>query len=149
MLVAEYGGFRQATEHMGLTQSAVSEAVACVEAEVDIHLMERGHRGVTLTQGGHGSVERARAVVLATSDLENEVEARRNERAGGIRLAAWPYLISAFLMPVPSRFLASRPLARFAIKSTLMSGAMLALQIGDADQDFEILFCCRNEGFSM
>lgn len=133
MLVAQQGGLRRATEQLGLTQSALSKALARLEAEAGMRLLERNARGVTLTPDGQSVLRRVREVVLATGDLEAEIGARRAARSGKIRLAAPPYLVSSLLTPVVARFLAGRPLASFSIESTLTSGAVLALQTGDAD----------------
>ncbi|MGO4813670.1 LysR family transcriptional regulator [Cupriavidus sp. 2MCAB6] len=133
LLVAQHGSLHRATEHIGVTQSALSKALARLEADAGMRLFERTARGVTLTPVGQTLLERARNVVLAANDLQGEVEAQAAARAGKIRLAATPYLFSWLLSPVVARFLARRPLATFSIETRLTQGAILSLQSGDAD----------------
>lgn len=133
MLVAQHGSLHRATEHMGVTQSALSKALARLEAETGMRLFERSSRGVTLTLVGESLLARARQVVLATQDFEQEIEAQRAARSGKIRLAATPYLVATVLTPVIARFLAHRPLASFAVETRLTHGAIQALQSGEAD----------------
>ncbi|QQX82840.1 LysR family transcriptional regulator [Cupriavidus necator] len=133
MLVAQHGSLHRATEHMGVTQSALSKALGRLEADAGMRLFERSPRGVTLTLVGESLLARARQVVLATHDFEQEVEAQRAARSGKIRLAATPYLVATVLTPVIARFLARRPLASFAVETRLTQGAIQALQSGEAD----------------
>ncbi|KJK21349.1 hypothetical protein UB46_27765 [Burkholderiaceae bacterium 16] len=133
LLVAEHGSLHRATEHLGQTQSALSKALARLEADTGMRLFERTSRGVTLTPVGQSLLARARNVVLAARDLEGEVEAQAAARSGKIRLAATPYLFSWLLSPVIARFLTGRPLATFSIETRLSLGSILALQSGEVD----------------
>jgi len=133
LLVAQHGSLGRAAEQLGLTQSALSKTLARLEAEAGMLLFERSSRGVHLTPVGTKLLERARGVVLATRDFEEEIEAHRTARSGKIRLAATPYMVSTLLIPVVARFLASRPLASFSIETSLTWEAIQAVQSGNAD----------------
>ncbi|MGO4326883.1 LysR family transcriptional regulator [Cupriavidus sp. 2TAF22] len=133
VLVARHGSLHRATAQAGVTQSALSKALARLESEAGIRLFDRTARGVALTQPGQSLLARAEQVVLASHDLMGELEAQRSARAGNIRLAGTPHLVSAFLMPVIAQFLASRPLARFSIDTSLTQGALQALLSGEVD----------------
>lgn len=133
LLLARHKSLGQAAEQLGLTQSALSKALARLEAEAGVQLFERSARGVTLTSIGAKLLERARSVVLATQDLEEEIQAHRAALLGKIRLAATPYMVSTLLTPVIARFLASRPLAGFVIETSLTWEAIRAVQAGNAE----------------
>lgn len=50
--VVETGSFTKAGERIGLSQSAVSQAVAALESELNIKLLIRNRNGVSLTKIG-------------------------------------------------------------------------------------------------
>ena len=58
-LVAELRSFRAAADRLGVTRSAVSQAMARFEAEVGIALLQRTTRSVALTEAGAFAVARA------------------------------------------------------------------------------------------
>lgn len=133
VLVAGHGSLQRAASHIGVTQSALSKALARLEAEADVRLFDRTSRGVRLTTVGELLLEQARKVVLANNDLDGVVDAQRAARVGKVRVSATPQLVSWFLTPVVTQFLARRPLASFAIDTRLTVGSLLALQSGEVD----------------
>ncbi len=65
--VAEYGTFREASRHLHVAQSAISEQIADLEDEIGGPLLERGQRGTRLTPQGRIFVDEARKT-LAQAD---------------------------------------------------------------------------------
>ena len=75
--VVETGGFARAAQALGLTQPAVSRAVARLEARVGVRLLDRTTRSVTLTDEGRrfyehvgpllGGIEEAAALAAGSS----------------------------------------------------------------------------------
>ena len=55
--VASCGSFSAAAEALNFTQSAISQHVAALERETGTQLVERGRRGVRLTDAGRVLVE--------------------------------------------------------------------------------------------
>ena len=89
--VAEQGRFTAAADHLCLSQSAVSQAVAGLEKTLNAALLTRGRDGVTLTAAGIAALAEVRQA-LAAIDAPMEAElARRTgrtiRRAPGERLA--------------------------------------------------------------
>jgi DNA-binding transcriptional LysR family regulator len=78
--VAEELSFRKAAQRAGVTQPALSQHVAKLEAELGTRLFMRDRRGVTLTPAGQTLKDEAPAALAA---LERVVEATR--RVGGLR----------------------------------------------------------------
>jgi DNA-binding transcriptional LysR family regulator len=68
--VAEQGGFRRAATSLHVSQSALSRAIATIEARVGAPLFHRTSRGVTLTAIGETYVAAAREVLEAHRALE-------------------------------------------------------------------------------
>src|ERR687892_257000 len=61
--VAACGSFSAAAESLSFTQSAISQQVAALERETGTKLVERGPRGIRLTQAGEVVVKHADAVL--------------------------------------------------------------------------------------
>ncbi|HEY8526699.1 MAG TPA: LysR family transcriptional regulator [Acidimicrobiales bacterium] len=75
--VAERGGFRRAAADLHVSQSALSRAVAAIEARVGARLFHRSGQGTTLTRVGEAYVAAAREVLAAHRALEAAVRAAR------------------------------------------------------------------------
>jgi DNA-binding transcriptional LysR family regulator len=67
--VAEKGNFTIAADHLCLSQSAVSQAVAALERSLGAQLLVRGRDGVTLTGAGVAALAEARTVLAAVERL--------------------------------------------------------------------------------
>jgi DNA-binding transcriptional LysR family regulator len=87
--VAARGSFSAAAESLSFTQSAVSQQVAALERECGAKLLERGPRGVRLTDAGRALVEHADAILARIDDAEQELAAIAGLRGGRLRLATF------------------------------------------------------------
>src|SRR5438045_782004 len=87
--VAERGSFSAAAEALQYTQSAVSQQVAALEKEAGARLVERGPRGIRLTDAGAVVVRHAEAVLDRLARAEAELEAIAGLRGGRVRLASF------------------------------------------------------------
>ncbi|WP_285420892.1 LysR family transcriptional regulator [Pseudomonas sp. efr-133-TYG-5] len=67
---ATQGSFSAAARKLGRSQSTVSAAVASLEIDLDLILFDRSSRKPTLTPAGHVMLQRAEAILAATSRLE-------------------------------------------------------------------------------
>ena len=68
--VAEREHVTAAARALNLTQSAVSNAIAALEAEHDVHLFDRVGRGVVLNQTGRTFLPEAKAVLARAAAAE-------------------------------------------------------------------------------
>jgi DNA-binding transcriptional LysR family regulator len=82
VLVARHGSVKAAAAELGVTEPAVSVAVAALRKELGDELFVRDGRGIALTAGGH------RLAALASEILGLAQQARRSvhEAPGGLRL---------------------------------------------------------------
>src|SRR3954462_13599283 len=85
--VAARGSFSAAAESLSFTQSAVSQQVAALERECGAKLLERGPRGVRLTDAGRALVEHADAILARIEDAAEELAAIAGLRGGRLRMA--------------------------------------------------------------
>jgi DNA-binding transcriptional LysR family regulator len=87
--VAARGSFSAAAEALSFTQSAVSQHVAALERECGAKLVERGPRGVRLTDAGTALVSHADAILARLDCAEEELAAIAGLRGGRLRLACF------------------------------------------------------------
>ena len=120
--LADTGSFTEAAETLQVTQSAVSHALAALERELGVRVLERNRRGVTaLTDAGRRIMPHVRALLANGESIEQEARAARGQTAGKVRVGS----ISSF---VPPRLLAGVLTAfqqRYpAIELVLFEGAL-------------------------
>src|SRR3954454_7655574 len=87
--VAARGSFSAAAESLSFTQSAVSQQVAALERECGTKLLERGPRGVRLTDAGRALVEHADAILARIEHAEEDLAAIAGLRGGRLRIATF------------------------------------------------------------
>jgi DNA-binding transcriptional LysR family regulator len=97
--VAHRGSFSGAGEALGYTQSAISQQVAALERETGSTLVERGARGIRLTDAGQALVDHADGILARIAAAEEELEAIAGLRGGRLRLASFP-TAGATLVPL-------------------------------------------------
>ncbi|WP_338054068.1 hydrogen peroxide-inducible genes activator [Streptomyces spiramenti] len=102
LAVAEHLHFREAASAIGMSQPALSGAVAALEEILDITLVERTTRRVLLTPAGERLAGRARAVLDAVGELMEEAEAARAPFTGALRLGVIP-TCAPYLLPTVLR----------------------------------------------
>jgi DNA-binding transcriptional LysR family regulator len=102
--VARLGSLSAASEAVHLSQPAVSRQVQALERRLGARLLERGGRGVQLTEAG-GSVARAAVEVLSRlEELDAELELLRGGEGGTLRLGATVTVCLYLLPPLLRRF---------------------------------------------
>ena len=97
--VVSRGSFSAAAEALSYTQSAVSQAIARLEAETGTTLVVRDRRGVRPTAAGATLVEHAESIFAQVEAAEADLAAVLGVRAGRLRVASFPSA-GASLMPL-------------------------------------------------
>jgi DNA-binding transcriptional LysR family regulator len=97
--VVRRGSFSAAAESLSYTQSAVSQAIARLEAETGAPLLVRDRRGVRPTAAGETLVEHANTILGQIDAAEADLDAVLGVRAGRLRVASFPSA-GATLMPL-------------------------------------------------
>ena len=120
--LAEMGSFTEAAYTVNLTQSAVSHALAALENELGVTLLERNRTGVVaLTNVGQKIIPHVRALLAQAEAIEQEAKAAHGETSGKLRLGSILSIISpSLLASVLTRFRASYP----DMEVVLFEGAM-------------------------
>jgi LysR family transcriptional regulator, transcription activator of glutamate synthase operon len=84
--VTHAGTFTRAAEELHVAQSAVSQAVGRLEAELGFELLRRTSRGVELTEAGTAVFKRAREIVAGADAIRSDLAALRGLLEGTVAL---------------------------------------------------------------
>ncbi|MBB3226007.1 DNA-binding transcriptional LysR family regulator [Luteibacter sp. Sphag1AF] len=102
--VVDSGSMTAAADQLQQTVSAVSRALGRLEEKLETTLMRRTTRRLELTEEGVFFLERARAVLHAMDEAEQEMSARRQMPAGRLRIdAAAPFMLHV-IVPIVAGF---------------------------------------------
>ena len=109
ILVATHGGFGRASRADGRSKATLSRHVAEMEADLGVRLVERGERGLKLTEGGTelfestaGPIAEIRAVLERIADKEGPLR-------GPLRISAAVVFAHAHLARIAASFSAAHP----------------------------------------
>ena len=107
----------EAAKELGLTQSALSQRISQLEAELGTSLFIREPRGLRLTEPG----ERLLRFVILNEKFEEELlfelTGNTKEMAGVIRIAAYSSILRSVLIPTLSPFLQKNPKVQVSFQS--------------------------------
>ncbi len=96
MAVVDSGSITAAAEQLGQTISATSRTLGRLEKKLQTTLLRRTTRRLDLTEEGRAYLERARQIVAAVEETEEQMSTRRNTPAGPLRVdAASPFMLHA------------------------------------------------------
>jgi LysR family transcriptional regulator, benzoate and cis,cis-muconate-responsive activator of ben and cat genes len=84
--VAEEGQITRAARKLYIAQPALSQAIAQLESELGLQLLERHAKGVRLTAAGEAFLEKARAVVETERDVSLTAESLARAARGVIEV---------------------------------------------------------------
>lgn len=118
LVVAETRSFRMASERLGVTRSAVSQAFQRLEDRLGVALAQRTTRSVRLTEAGEQLYAAARPAV---DDLGAALQAAQDSRgrpAGRLRLCVSSIAESFLEGPALASFLAAHPAVSLDITVT-------------------------------
>ncbi|CAI2936647.1 LysR family transcriptional regulator (plasmid) [Aminobacter sp. P9b] len=113
--VAELGRFRLATEHIGVTQSAISVLIKELESQLGVMLFDRHTRMVGLTYAGEIFLPLARRAIEQVDNAINTMDDIASLRTGKVTIAAAIVLASSLLPDVIARFKKEHPLVKVSL----------------------------------
>src|SRR5438445_7043970 len=131
--VAYRGSFSAAAHALSYTQSAVSQQIAALEAEIGMALLERHPRGVSLTAAGQTLVGHADGILARLDAAEAALAAIAGLRGGRLRMASFP-TAGATLMPLAiATFRASYPDVELTLAEGEPEEILPRLRAGELD----------------
>ncbi|MFA6220241.1 MAG: LysR family transcriptional regulator [Erythrobacter sp.] len=102
--VAEARSVSAGSTAVGISQSAVTDAIRTLEIETGVKLFYRHPKGVTLTREGHKFLRHARSIINAVADLADGVRHDQVAATGTVKLGVTPVVTGYFLSDILSRF---------------------------------------------
>jgi DNA-binding transcriptional LysR family regulator len=128
--VARHGSFTRAAEELWLTQSALSQQVRRLEAELGVALLRRTPRGAELTAAGEELLPRAEAILAEVAQARADLDRHAGATRGRVRVAATtmdtpglPAALAAFHREHPGLQIALRHAPAAEIAALVASGA--------------------------
>lgn len=107
--VAERRSFRQAADDLGVSPSAVSQAVRQLEARVGVALFTRTTRSVGLTEAGGRFLAHAQPAFEAMLAASDAAKGMAERPSGLLRLAVPRAVVQLILEPILASFCAAYP----------------------------------------
>jgi len=95
--IVDEGSLTKAADSINLTQSAVSHALAKLEAELGVKLLERNRQGIQLTQIGEEILQDARTILAHAEIIHQKTARERGINVGKIRFGCVPTIPPRFL----------------------------------------------------
>ncbi len=102
--VVEHGSFSAAALQLGLSQSAVSRAIASLEEDLGVSLLARGRFGAYPTHVGERILTHAQTIVSAQTLIEAEANREKNLYGGRVRIASFRSVATHVLPPLIAQF---------------------------------------------
>src|ERR1043166_8378515 len=102
--IARLGSLSAASGAVSLSQPAVSRQVQALERRLNARLLERGARGVRLTEAGEAAARAAADVLARLEELETEIARLGGAEGGPLRLGATVTVCLYLLPPLLGRY---------------------------------------------
>jgi len=116
--VAQHGTMGKAGLHLGMTQSAVSQAIAALEHAIEAPLLDRTARGVELTVYGSALMQRAQAAFDELRSGIKDIESLTDPATGEVRLACTESIAAGILPSGIEQFAARHPRVQLHVSQT-------------------------------
>lgn len=130
LAVADTGSITHGAAEIGLSLPAASERLRDMEASGQVSLLERGRRGVALTEAGEALVHHARAVMRQMADLHSELGSHAKTMRTAIRVAANTATVTEYLPAKLAAWMAKNPRIDVELKERQSSDIARAILRG-------------------
>ena len=114
--LAETKSFTKTAKRNGVTQSAVSQMLTCLERDFRARLVERDRYFFKLTPQGKAFLEYNREIVRLAGEMEEEIQKTKDARSGIIELAVCHSIALYQLPSVLRRFQQDSPATKVHIR---------------------------------
>ena len=125
-----------AAEDLGVSQSAVSNALKHMESRLGFRLFERSGNGLVPTEEARILLETAEPLFLQHNAVKQRAQDLRAGSAGRLRVVTTAELSVAVLPSVVSAFLADRPHVQLGIDTHSLDSVLEMVENGIADIGF-------------
>ncbi len=159
--VVELGSFARAATRLDVSTSAVSRAVAELEAQLEVRLLNRTTRRLSLTEAGQAFYERSVQLLADLEEAEASVRAATVEPRGTLRITCGVTFGVRYLAPAIAEFVVRHPKLTLDLDLSdravdlVEEGFDLAIRIGAIGQQALVsrrigtteLVCCASPAY--
>jgi len=131
--IDRYRNIGRAAEALGLTQPALTRAVARLEAVTGQRLFARHPRGVEPTPAGQVFVQRAQQMLAAYEDALRELHQMKAGQLGQLRVGCSPSVDKDLLVNATRRLVLERPATQLLLMERLTNELLRLLEQGELD----------------
>lgn len=134
------GSFSKAAEEVNCSQSAVTQIMNNMEAELGCRILDRSHRGVKLTPAGESLLPYIVAADSAMEQLMSEAKSIAEGKTIPIRIGAFSSIANSWLPDVIKAYKKEYPASSFHIEigtsmlSPWLLNGFIDIAIGDAER---------------
>jgi len=102
--IVETGSISAAARHLYLAQPAISASIKKLESELNMPLLHRRERGVSLTEAGQQFLQHAKQILQQAKDAKLAMQAIEGLDQGDVEIGVPPMLGSYFFPPLLMAF---------------------------------------------
>lgn len=140
--VSDRGSFSAAADTLFVSQSAISQQISALEAEVGVPLLLRLRSGPVLTDAGELLVGHGDAAIARLEQAEREIDELSGRGAGELRMISFASASATVVTRAVARFQSRYPGIHLSLTEGDPEDSLPALKRGEADlaiaYDFEI-----------
>lgn len=103
--VVENNSFSGAARELGITTSAVSQQIRSLEQEMEVVLLHRSTRKISLTEAGQAFFHSCQEMLAAAERGKTRIHELRDELIGDLRIAATPELYTNHVISALSHWM--------------------------------------------
>lgn len=133
---AEEGTLTAAADRLGYTPSGVSQLVAALEDDLGLTLLNRGKKGVNLTEEGERMLPVIKRLLSEERALYEEASDIKGLTVGSVAIASYPSIATFFLPEVINRFRTDYPGIEISIMEGIIQEMDEWIEEGTADMGF-------------
>ena len=130
--IVEEGHFGHAARRLGMTQPPLSQGLQRLETELGTRLIDRGPRGVSLTDAGAALLPQAQRLLQMEQDLREAAHVHATSRSG-VRLGVLPQLAPAVSAALASACSAATPTTPVSVHTSPTAQVIEAVSSGRLD----------------
>jgi|SRR5271165_2612561 len=123
----------KASTVLGITQPALTKALAELEAQLEIRLFDRHSRGVRTTEAGWVFVQSARRILAELRRLDEELDLLSTPGGGVLSIGALPVAAAGMLPGVLKRLKANYPQLRVQLRQGRTEDLLPLLAAGEIE----------------
>ena len=105
--VVEKSSFSGAARNLGITTSAVSQQIRSLEQEMDVTLLHRSTRKLSLTEAGQAFFHSCQEMLAAAERGKIRINELRDDLIGDLRIATTPELGAFHVIPALSHWMSA------------------------------------------